>query len=221
MKIQKPNFHLPQSLLLPIAFCLSDLGALDAKQIELLTPEAISLNKNWVLEKGFLPIRNSRWDQWRILSVTSKSACSTKHRKKPIVAYFFEQIQKRRSGWFWNTDRITWHLQWKAYCWLLVWRQGTGGRCGQTGRGMEYDGSHLQGSFDQGGTQWQTGDRPEHRRLERTSQKSGCWKTSLRPPSRTFRKLVILGSSIMGNPSGFEISRLFRCIKGKVRSFSS
>jgi hypothetical protein len=54
MKIQKPNFHLPQSLLLLIAFCLSGLGALDAKQIELLTPEAISLNKNWVLEKGIL-----------------------------------------------------------------------------------------------------------------------------------------------------------------------
>ena len=54
MKIPKPNFHLPQSLLLVIAICLSGLGALDAKQIELLTPEAISLNKNWVLEKGIL-----------------------------------------------------------------------------------------------------------------------------------------------------------------------
>ena len=54
MKIQKPNFHFPQSLLLPIAFCLSGLGALNAKQIELLTPEAISLNKNWVLENGIL-----------------------------------------------------------------------------------------------------------------------------------------------------------------------
>ena len=54
MKTKKPNFRLGGLLLLPTLFCLSGLSAMDGKEIDLLTPKAISLNKNWILEKGIL-----------------------------------------------------------------------------------------------------------------------------------------------------------------------
>ena len=54
MKTKKPNFRLGGLLLLPTLFCLSGLSAVDGKEIDLLTPKAISLNKNWILEKGIL-----------------------------------------------------------------------------------------------------------------------------------------------------------------------
>ncbi|MEC8777504.1 MAG: DUF1080 domain-containing protein, partial [Verrucomicrobiota bacterium] len=54
MKTKKLNFRLGGLLLLPTLFCLSGLSAVDGKEIDLLTPKAISLNKNWILEKGIL-----------------------------------------------------------------------------------------------------------------------------------------------------------------------
>jgi len=54
MNTTKPNFLLPGFLLLPIAFCMSGMLAFAGKQIDLLTPKTLNLNKHWVLEKGIL-----------------------------------------------------------------------------------------------------------------------------------------------------------------------
>jgi hypothetical protein len=54
MKTKKTNFLLPKPLLLLLAFCMPGMLAFAGKQIDLLTPKAIGLNKNWVLEKGIL-----------------------------------------------------------------------------------------------------------------------------------------------------------------------
>jgi hypothetical protein len=54
MKTKKANFLLPKPLLLLLSFCMPGMLAFAGKQIDLLTPKAIGLNKHWVLEKGIL-----------------------------------------------------------------------------------------------------------------------------------------------------------------------
>ncbi|MBT3638169.1 MAG: hypothetical protein HN531_14630, partial [Opitutae bacterium] len=54
MKTKKANFLLAKPLLLLLAFCMPGMLAFAGKQIDLLTPKVIGLNKNWVLEKGIL-----------------------------------------------------------------------------------------------------------------------------------------------------------------------
>ena len=54
MNTTKTNFLFPGFLLFTIAFCMSGMLAFAGKQIDLLTPKTMNLNKHWVLEKGIL-----------------------------------------------------------------------------------------------------------------------------------------------------------------------
>lgn len=54
MKTINKSFHFVQILFWTMPFCLLSTLSYAEKEIDLLTPKAINLNKNWLLEKGVL-----------------------------------------------------------------------------------------------------------------------------------------------------------------------
>ena len=54
MKKHNPTLHRPSTFICIIFLCVSGSLVFGAKAINLLTPEAINLNENWVLKKGVL-----------------------------------------------------------------------------------------------------------------------------------------------------------------------
>ena len=94
MKINQSQFCFIKILPCIVLFCLSGLLVLAGKKVNLLTPGAIGLNKNWTLEKGILTP-----------SKTPGGIIWSKHKFGDFeITLQYKTSAKANSGLFFRTD---------------------------------------------------------------------------------------------------------------------